>query len=125
MEHVVRGKLKLKTGSTLKVASKDKKKKSKKSKKDKKDKKDLLRDDGGDDDERGDVADADDREDILMNDMTPAQRRYEEHRRKREAEEIEKVASKTYRERMEELNQHLSSLTEHHDIPRVSAAGNG
>jgi hypothetical protein len=31
------------------------------------------------------------------------------------------VASKTYRERVEELNQYLSSVTEHHDIPRVRA----
>jgi hypothetical protein len=36
-----------------------------------------------------------------------------------EQEEIEKLASKTYRERIEELNQHLGSLTEHHDVPRV------
>ena len=36
-----------------------------------------------------------------------------------EQEEIAKLASKTYRERIEELNQHLGSLTEHHDVPRV------
>lgn len=29
------------------------------------------------------------------------------------------MASKTYRERVEELNQYLGSVTEHHDIPRV------
>lgn len=63
--------------------------------------------------------------DAEVDDSTPAQRRHVEHQKKREQELIEKMASKTYRERIEELNQHLGSLTEHHDVPRVSAAGNG
>ncbi|TYZ65535.1 hypothetical protein PybrP1_004994 [[Pythium] brassicae (nom. inval.)] len=116
MEHVKRGKLKLKGGASLKVAhDAATRKKSKKHKKHK--------NAGGEgaDDARGDGA----QEDIVVNDMTPAQRRHEAHRKKREQAEIEKVAGKTYRERVEELNQYLGSLTEHHDIPRVSAAGNG
>ena len=38
---------------------------------------------------------------------------------------MKKVLSKTHRERIDEFNQYLSVLTEHNDIPRVSAAGNG
>ncbi|KAF1318226.1 Conserved alpha-helical protein, partial [Globisporangium splendens] len=121
MEHVKRGKLKLKTGNSLKVASKDKKKSKKKYKKESRR---HRSDDGADGEEEREQSREEDVE-ILMNDMTPAQRRHEEHRRKREEAEIEKMAGKTYRERVEELNQYLSSLTEHHDVPRVSAAGNG
>lgn len=43
--------------------------------------------------------------------------------------ENEKIASskpqKTYREKVNEFNEKLSTLTEHNDIPRISAAGNG
>ncbi|KAJ0408357.1 hypothetical protein P43SY_003083 [Pythium insidiosum] len=119
MEHVVRGKLKLKTGG-LKVVGKDDKKKKlkKKAKKDKKrQREEAAREDDGREEEEEEV--------VVLNDMTPAQRRYEEHRRKREEAEVQKVAEKTYRQRVEELNQYLGRLTEHHDIPRVSAAGNG
>jgi protein FAM32A len=43
--------------------------------------------------------------------------------------ENEKLSStkpqKTYREKVNEFNDKLSTLTEHNDIPRISAAGNG
>lgn len=42
-----------------------------------------------------------------------------------ESREVEKVAKKSYRERIEEFNNSLATTTEHNDIPRVSAAGNG
>ncbi|KAF0757879.1 hypothetical protein AaE_004116, partial [Aphanomyces astaci] len=42
-----------------------------------------------------------------------------------EEEDIKKQASKTYRERVDEYSQYLGNLSEHHDVPRVSAAGNG
>jgi protein FAM32A len=42
-----------------------------------------------------------------------------------ESRTAKEVASKSYRERIEEYNQKLSTTTEHNDIPRVSAAGNG
>ena len=42
-----------------------------------------------------------------------------------ESREVEKVAKKSYRERIDEFNNSLASTTEHNDIPRVSAAGNG
>ncbi|RMX67873.1 hypothetical protein DD238_000326 [Peronospora effusa] len=113
MENVKRGKLKLKNGSKLKVSSKRKNKKKKASK----------REENGEE-KRHDQEIIDDVE-VDTEEMTPAQRRHAEHQKKREQEEIKKLASKTYRERIEELNQHLGSLTEHHDVPRVSAAGNG
>ena len=46
-------------------------------------------------------------------------------RQLREKQELEKVASKSHRDRIEEFNEKLGNLTEHNDIPRVSAAGNG
>ncbi len=33
--------------------------------------------------------------------------------------QIEKKIKKTHREKIKEFNDHLGSLTEHHDIPRV------
>ncbi|KAF1784322.1 hypothetical protein JG688_00001326 [Phytophthora aleatoria] len=111
MENVKRGKLKLKNASKLKVASKKHKKHKKKTSKRR--------------EEEGEQHHKEKSDDVEADDMTPAQRRHAEHQKKREQEEIEKLASKTYRERIEELNQHLGSLTEHHDVPRVSAAGNG
>ncbi|GLD93281.1 hypothetical protein PINS_up001873 [Pythium insidiosum] len=117
MEHVVRGKLKLKTGGLKVVGKDDKKKLKKKLKKEKKSKR-SQRDDKEEIQEEVEEV-------VVLNDMTPAQRRYEEHRRKREEAQVQKVAEKTYRQRVEELNQYLGRLTEHHDIPRVSAAGNG
>ncbi|ETI49768.1 hypothetical protein F441_06549 [Phytophthora nicotianae CJ01A1] len=112
MENVKRGKLKLKNGSKLKVASKKHKKHKKQTSKHREEEEEQNHEH-----EKSD--------DVEVDDMTPAQRRHAEHQKKREQEEIEKLASKTYRERIEELNQHLGSLTEHHDVPRVSAAGNG
>lgn len=57
--------------------------------------------------------------------MTEAQRRFKEKQRQLEERQLKKVASKPYRERVEEFNEKLSKLTEHNDIPRISAAGNG
>ncbi|KAF4324199.1 hypothetical protein BBO99_00000057 [Phytophthora kernoviae] len=117
MENVKRGKLKLKNGGKLKVASTHKHKKHKKKAKHR-----VEEESGRVAGEEGEKSDS---VEIDMADLTPAQRRHAEHQKKREQEEIEKVASKTYRERIEDLNQYLGSLTEHHDVPRVSAAGNG
>lgn len=75
MEHVKRGKLKLKGGAALKVAH-DATSTRKKSKKSKKHKKASSEDTG---DVRIDAA----QEEVVVNDMTPAQRRHEAHRKKR------------------------------------------
>lgn len=79
MEHVKRGKLKLKAGASLKVASSNKDKKKKRKSK----KKESLRSDEHDDGDGGEREE----EAIAMNDMTPAQRRHEEHRKKRVSEQ--------------------------------------
>lgn len=49
------------------------------------------------------------------------------HRRKTEADsqQTKRVAGQSYRERVETFNLKLSRQTEHNDIPRISAAGNG
>ncbi|XP_068212235.1 protein FAM32A [Palaemon carinicauda] len=52
--------------------------------------------------------------------FTPAEQRFKERQRKMEAERILKKASKTHKEKVEEFNRHLDSLTEHFDIPKVS-----
>ncbi|XP_076054989.1 protein FAM32A-like isoform X2 [Oratosquilla oratoria] len=51
---------------------------------------------------------------------TKAELKFEERKRKMEAERILKKASKTHKEKVEEFNRHLDSLTEHFDIPKVS-----
>jgi protein FAM32A len=58
-------------------------------------------------------------------DLTEAERKAVARKLERERKELERVAKKSHRERVEEFNEKLSSLTEHNDIPRVSAAGNG
>lgn len=51
---------------------------------------------------------------------TEAERRFMERQRKMEADRILKKASKTHKEKVEDFNRHLDSLTEHFDIPKVS-----
>lgn len=57
--------------------------------------------------------------------LTEAERKALKRRLEKERQDLEKVAAKSHRERIEEFNEKLGSLTEHNDIPRVSAAGNG
>lgn len=57
--------------------------------------------------------------------LTDAQKKARERQRTLEEQQFKKLAAKPYRERVEEYNMKLSKLTEHNDIPRVSAAGNG
>jgi protein FAM32A len=56
-------------------------------------------------------------------DMTEAEKKALKRRLERENLELAQVASKTHRERVEEFNEKLSTLTEHNDIPRVSLDG--
>ncbi len=53
-------------------------------------------------------------------DLTPAERKSLEMKKKREMQELEKIGGKSHRERVEEFNEKLGNLTEHNDIPRVS-----
>ncbi|KAJ5204593.1 uncharacterized protein N7498_005472 [Penicillium cinerascens] len=50
---------------------------------------------------------------------TEAERKYEEIRRKRLHERLQKEGIKTHKERVEELNKYLSRLSEHHDMPKI------
>lgn len=51
---------------------------------------------------------------------TEAEKRFEEHLLKYEEQRLKKAAAKSHRERVKELNEKLATLTEHHDIPRIS-----
>ena len=58
--------------------------------------------------------------------LTEAQKKHKEKiKTKVEEREVKAVSNKSYRERIEEFNYKLSITTEHNDIPRISAAGNG
>ena len=57
--------------------------------------------------------------------LTEAERKALKFKKQRQKEESGKIAQKSHRERVEELNEKLGNMTELNDIPRVSAAGNG
>ena len=85
---------------------------------------------GGDADAKSAVARSsqnvvDDDNDNDEDDMTAAERASFQKKQERELEELKSIAQKSHRERVEAYNEKLSQLTEHNDIPRVSAAGNG
>lgn len=58
-------------------------------------------------------------------DLTMTEKQSLKRKKERESIELEKIAKQSHRERIEEFNEKLGSLTELNDIPRVSAAGNG
>eukprot|EP00602_Paraphysomonas_sp_CaronLab_P004560 CAMPEP_0185036106 /NCGR_PEP_ID=MMETSP1103-20130426/28569_1 /TAXON_ID=36769 /ORGANISM="Paraphysomonas bandaiensis, Strain Caron Lab Isolate" /LENGTH=110 /DNA_ID=CAMNT_0027573499 /DNA_START=18 /DNA_END=350 /DNA_ORIENTATION=+ len=57
--------------------------------------------------------------------LTETQRKHQAKKMKLEAERMKDVVTQTYRDRVESFNYKLATMTEHNDIPRVSAAGNG
>jgi protein FAM32A len=109
------------TGGSLSFKG-DKKKKNKKAKKKKQKSKHSISDQ-----EAAAVAESltNDIEEEAIDEMTEAERKAFIRKQKREMEEMESVARKSHRERVEDFNEKLGQLTEHNDIPRVSAAGNG
>jgi protein FAM32A len=56
---------------------------------------------------------------LLEADLTDAEKKALKKKREREAQELASLAKKSHRERVEEFNEKLASLTEHNDIPRV------
>ena len=50
---------------------------------------------------------------------TEAERRYDEQAERTQARLIEKMASKSHKDKVREFNEYLSKLSEHHDIPKV------
>ena len=57
--------------------------------------------------------------------LTEAQKKHIEKMKENEYKEVKLVVNTTYRERLEKFNTTLATMSEHNDIPRVSAAGNG
>jgi len=51
---------------------------------------------------------------------TKAELAFQKMKEKTQIERIKQKASKTHKQRVEEFNRHLDSLTEHFDIPKVS-----
>mmetsp|Transcript_6026 Transcript_6026/g.10962 ORF Transcript_6026/g.10962 Transcript_6026/m.10962 type:complete len:145 (-) Transcript_6026:46-480(-) len=120
--------------------SKKKKKKSKKEKKEKTGKKEKrkLDDDaeqGSDEDNADDIAAASSKKQRTKDavedgsdsesDLTEFEKKHRRKRLEKERRDTEAVAKKSHRERIDDFNSHLGSLTELNDLPRISAAGNG
>lgn len=51
--------------------------------------------------------------------MTEAERRFLESQKRRREERAKHTAKKTHKERVQEFNAKLDSLSEHHDMPRI------
>eukprot|EP01086_Lenisia_limosa_P017966 TRINITY_DN94_c0_g1_i2.p1 TRINITY_DN94_c0_g1~~TRINITY_DN94_c0_g1_i2.p1 ORF type:complete len:117 (+),score=34.08 TRINITY_DN94_c0_g1_i2:39-389(+) len=111
-EEVVRSKLQLK-GSTLKDVSK-KRRKKKKVGKEKVDLKNMVVAAG---DEAVKIED-----EVLKHEYkeTEAEKRYREKKAQTDRINIEKQAQISHKERVTQFNEHLSKLSEHHDIPKIS-----
>ena len=111
-------------GGSSKKKNKNKAKKNKKSKKSKH----SLREDGNvlerkltkEEKRRRKEDDASIDYDEDDDELTEAEKRAIRFKEGRQLQELEKTASKSHRERVEEFNEKLSQLTELNDIPRVS-----
>lgn len=57
---------------------------------------------------------------IIVTHETKAEQAFKSKQDKIAQERILKKASKTHKQRVEEFNKHLDSLSEHYDIPKVS-----
>ena len=66
--------------------------------------------------------DDDDNDDDML---TKTERKHKEILKKKMLESISKSDDLGYRNRLNKFNEKLATQTEHNDIPRVSAAGNG
>ncbi|KAJ6120755.1 hypothetical protein N7523_005035 [Penicillium sp. IBT 18751x] len=110
------GKLKLK-GSKVNDGRVEKKKKKSLKKKEKTEEDQPREADAGPDAEsQSPLADEESQSSAAK---TEAERKYEEIRRKRLRERLQKEGIKTHKERVEELNKYLSRLSEHHDMPKI------
>ncbi|KAF1800001.1 hypothetical protein FB192DRAFT_1389497 [Mucor lusitanicus] len=103
-DHVKKGSLKFKGGESASI--KKKKKKSSKSSKEKMDR--ALRE------EQSKLKQI--YQDV---EKTEAERKFEEIKRQRQMERVSKAAAKSHKDRVQEFNQKLEQLSEHHDIPKV------
>lgn len=111
------GKLTLKGGlDPLKLKKKDKKKKKKSKSDGEKDLDAVLQKV----DEEHDVLLPNEETAAVEDRRTEAEKRRDAHMMKYEQERAKKAASKSHRQRIEEFNKKLATLTEHHDIPKIS-----
>ncbi|KAK7058378.1 hypothetical protein VNI00_002012 [Paramarasmius palmivorus] len=53
------------------------------------------------------------------NSKTEAEKRFDEVQKRRLQQRVAKLANKTHKDRVNEFNSHLETLSEHHDIPKV------
>mmetsp|Transcript_5625 Transcript_5625/g.5057 ORF Transcript_5625/g.5057 Transcript_5625/m.5057 type:complete len:131 (+) Transcript_5625:30-422(+) len=67
----------------------------------------------------------DSKEDGLYSGLTEVQRKHKLRLLENQRRNIDSIVKKSYRDRIDEYNNKLSSMTEHNDVPKVSAAGNG
>lgn len=56
---------------------------------------------------------------IVVAEKTKAEQMFENIMKEREAQQAKKLASKSYRERIEDFNKKIGSQSEHYDIPKV------
>ncbi|KAJ1945214.1 hypothetical protein GGF37_001807 [Kickxella alabastrina] len=56
---------------------------------------------------------------VKVIDRTDAEKRHDEILKKRKLEHVEKLAEKSYRDRIKEFNDKLERAPEHHDMPKV------
>lgn len=56
----------------------------------------------------------------VVDNRTKAQKAFDARLEQKAAERALQKASKTHKQRVEEFNRHLDTLTEHFDIPKVS-----
>jgi len=57
--------------------------------------------------------------------LTDAQRRHKQKKMALEDKMSKELVQTSYRDRIEKFNNRLATATEHNDLPRISAAGNG
>ncbi|KAJ2825525.1 hypothetical protein GGI24_003134, partial [Coemansia furcata] len=57
--------------------------------------------------------------DIPKERRTDAEKRHDDMLKKRKLERIDKMAEKSYRDRVKEFNEKLERAPEHHDMPKV------
>lgn len=57
--------------------------------------------------------------------LTEAQKKHNQKMLEKQEKDAKKLSSTSFRDRIDQFNSKLSRMTEHNDIPRISAAGNG
>ena len=66
-----------------------------------------------------------DEEEEDLTHLTESEKRFRMSKIEKEKKDIKKLVKQTYRDRLNDFNEKLSKQSDHNDIPRVSAAGNG